>query len=123
MLGLSSYQPVDSIGSSTLYSLHTVLKIASDLCYPVPWKSGDICLVQEIREQLVVINKKRKETASMEESPITNTRDNTVEEDAARDWDGTLHWDLQLHPLYKKEHRVCASFSPSVPFSLPSQLD
>ncbi|KAJ5906939.1 uncharacterized protein N7473_003855 [Penicillium subrubescens] len=43
----------------------------------------------------------------MEESPITNTRDNTDEEDAAaRGWDGTLHWDLQQHLLYKEGHRV-----------------
>ncbi|GIC89054.1 ankyrin repeat protein [Aspergillus udagawae] len=42
----------------------------------------------------------------MEESPITNTQDNTDEEDGARDWDGTLHWDLQQHPLYKEGYRV-----------------
>jgi hypothetical protein len=69
-------------------------------------QSGDICLVREILKQLFVINKKREEPASMEESPVSNTRDNTDEEDAARGWDGTLHWDLQQHPLYKKGHRV-----------------
>jgi hypothetical protein len=68
-------------------------------------QSGDICLVREILKQLFAINKKREETASMEESPITNTQNNT-EEDGARDWHGTLHWDLQQHPLYKEGYRV-----------------
>jgi hypothetical protein len=36
-------------------------------------------------------HKKQEETASIEESPITNTQDNTDEEDGARDWDRTLH--------------------------------
>ncbi|KAH1422165.1 hypothetical protein KXW31_009157 [Aspergillus fumigatus] len=69
-------------------------------------QSGDICLVQEILQQLSVITKKREETASTEDSPIRDTQDNTDEEDGARDWDGTLHWDLQQHPLYKEWYRV-----------------
>lgn len=69
-------------------------------------QSGDICLVQEILQQLSVVTKKREETASTEDSPIRDTQDNTDEEDGARDWDGTLHWDLQQHPLYKEWYRV-----------------
>ncbi|GFF70590.1 ankyrin repeat protein [Aspergillus lentulus] len=69
-------------------------------------QSGDICLVREILKQLLLINKKREKTGSMEEGPITNTQNNTDEEDGARDWDGTLHWDLQQHPLYKEGYRA-----------------
>ncbi|KAH1580083.1 hypothetical protein KXW39_004800 [Aspergillus fumigatus] len=76
------------------------------VCVGVSAQSGDICLVQEILQQLSVITKKREETASTEDSPIRDTQDNTDEEDGARDWDGTLHWDLQQHPLYKEWYRV-----------------
>ncbi|KAH2363827.1 hypothetical protein KXV98_003321 [Aspergillus fumigatus] len=76
------------------------------VCVGVSAQSGDICLVQEILQQLSVVTKKREETASTEDSPIRDTQDNTDEEDGARDWDGTLHWDLQQHPLYKEWYRV-----------------
>jgi hypothetical protein len=69
-------------------------------------QSEDICLIRVILKQLFVINKTRQETASIEESLITNSQDNTDEENGAREWDGILHWDLQQHPLYREGYRV-----------------